>query len=289
MFLLLAQADQTQPSPPVEDTLEELARLTATDWLVAASIIVGAAIVGVLLRSLTIRVLRPRSGPLVAKLLGRLGLALIVAVGVVYALNQVGVSIGPVLGLLGLLGLALALALQEVLQNFIAGVMLSLQRPFRVGDQIRTGGYEGVVEDVTLRSVTLRTYDGVRVFVPNATVWDEPIENATTLGGRRTTLTVGVGYGSDLDKAQTVLLEAAASVEGVRDEPMPQALVNEFGDSSVNFAVRFWHDPDIASEWEVRDRLARTVKMRLDEEGIEIPFPQLVLHRDDSSDISPED
>ncbi|MDH3462037.1 MAG: mechanosensitive ion channel family protein [Acidimicrobiia bacterium] len=116
--------------------------------------------------------------------------------------------------------------------------------------------------------------------MPVATVWDEPIENSTTLGGRRTKLAVGVGYSSDLDQAQTVLLEAAASVEGVRDEPMSQALVNEFGDSSVNVAVRFRHDPDKASEWEVRDRLARTMKKRLDAAGIEIPFPQLVQHRD---------
>ncbi|MDX1469820.1 MAG: mechanosensitive ion channel family protein, partial [Acidimicrobiia bacterium] len=215
-----------------------------------------------------------------SRLIGRLVFGLVVAIGLVYALNQVGVAIGPLLGLLGLLGLALALALQEVLSNFIAGVMLSLQRPFRVGDEIKTAGYEGRVEDVSLRTTTMRTFDGVQVHVPNATVWEEPIENFTTLGLRRTTLPVGVGYETDLDATKALLVETVRSVEGVEADPAPQAFVHEFGDSSINYAVHYWHQPQRASEWSVRDEVARKIKKALDKADVEIPFPQLVLHMD---------
>ena len=277
MAPLLAQTDTD-----VEETLSELSSLTAADWIVAGSIIVGAIIIGLLVQRLSRRAFLDRSGTLVANLIGRLALFLILAVGFVYALSQVGVSMAPLLGLLGLLGLAFALAFQEVLGNVIAAVMLSIRRLFKVGDEIRSAGYEGTVEDVTLRTVTLMTFDGVRVFIPNSTVWEEPLENTTALSQRRTTLAVGVGYDSDLDAAQELMLDSLRSAEGVRDDPSPQALVHEFGDSSINFAVRFWHDPHIADEWKVRDTVARRLKRDLDGAGIEIPFPQIVLHRSPS-------
>ncbi|REK34397.1 MAG: mechanosensitive ion channel family protein [Actinobacteria bacterium] len=277
MAPLLAQTDTD-----VEETLSELSSLTAADWIVAGSIIVGAIIIGLLVQRLSRRAFLDRSGTLVANLIGRLALFLILAIGFVYALNQVGVSMAPLLGLLGLLGLAFALAFQEVLGNVIAGVMLSIRRLFKIGDEIRSAGYEGTVEDVTLRTVTLRTFDGVRVFIPNSTVWQEPLENTTALNQRRTTLALGVGYDSDLDEAQELMLDSLRSIDGVRDDPSPQALVHEFGDCSINFAVRFWHEPHIADEWRVRDTVARRLKRDLDGAGIEIPFPQIVLHRSPS-------
>lgn len=273
--VLLAQTD----TEPVEDTFEELSRLTPSDWLVAGSLVVASIVIGLIVRALVVRAIRGRAGHLISALIGRLIVAGFVAVGLVYALNQIGVSIGPLLGLLGLFGFAMALAFQDILANFIAGVMISVQRPFRVGDEVSTAGFEGVVEDVSLRSVTLRSFDGVRVIVPNATVWDGPIETFTALGSRRTDLSLGVAYDSDLDEAQRLIVETVKSVDGVADEPAPAALVHEFADSSINFSVRFWHDPDVASEWHVRDRIARLLKRRLDDAGVEIPFPQLVLHR----------
>ncbi len=269
-------AAQTE-APDVEETLSELSRLTATDWLIAGAIIVGALLIGLALRALTTKALSGK-GPLMARLVGRLVFGLVLAFGLVYALNQVGVSIGPLLGFLGLFGLALALAFQEVLGNFIAGIMLSIQRPFRVGDEIRSSGYEGVVEDVSLRTTTIRTFDGVQVYIPNNEVWKNAIENSTETDLRRTTFALGVGYGDDLDSAQKLILETLERVEGVADEPAPQAFVHEFGDSSINYAVRYWHGSPIADEWRVRDEVARSLKRALDDAGVEIPFPQLDLH-----------
>jgi small conductance mechanosensitive channel len=264
-------------TPDVEETFNELSQLTATDWLIAGAIVVGAIAIGFLIRVAISRVLSSR-GQLVSRLVSRLAFGLVVALGFVYALNQVGVSIGPVLGLLGLFGLALALAFQEVLGNFIAGIMLSLQRPFRVGDEIRTSDYEGTVEDVSLRTTTVHTFDGVQVYIPNSEVWTNAIENSTETELRRTTLPVGVSYNTDLDSAQELILETVRGLDDVAEEPAPQAFVHEFGDSSINYAVRFWHESSIATEWRVRDEAARALKRALDDAGVEIPFPQLDLH-----------
>lgn len=272
-FEIVAQEE----TPNVGDTLTELSQLTTTDWLIAGVIIAGAIVIGLVLRILVSRALS-RKGQLVSRLVGRLVFGLTVAFGLVYALNQVGVSIGPLLGLFGLLGLALALAFQEVLGNFIAGIMLSLQRPFRVGDEIRTGEYEGTVEDVSLRTTTVYTFDGVRVYIPNTEVWTNAIENSTETELRRTTLPVGVSYDSNLDSTQRLILETLDEIEGVVGDPDPQALVHEFGDSSINFAVRFWHESSIGDEWRVRDEVARALKRAFDDAGVEIPFPQLDLH-----------
>jgi small conductance mechanosensitive channel len=264
-------------TPDVEETFSELSQLTATDWLIAGAIVLGAVAIGLVVRFAISRVLYSR-GRLVSRLISRLAFGLLVALGFVYALNQVGVSIGPVLGLLGLFGLALALAFQDVLGNFIAGIMLSIQRPFRVGDEIRASDYEGTVEDVSLRTTTVHTFDGVQVYIPNNEVWTNAIENSTETELRRTTLPLGVSYDTDLDAAQELILETVRGLDEVVEEPAPQAFVHEFGDSSINYAVRFWHESPIATEWRVRDEAARSLKRALDDAGVEIPFPQLDLH-----------
>jgi small-conductance mechanosensitive channel len=270
---------QTNPdTPPLDQTLTTLSGLQLSDWVWAGSIIGGALVIAFAARRLVTHVLERGSSVFIARLVGRFVAAIIFMIGFVYALNQLGVSVGPLLGLLGLAGLAIALAFQAILENVIAGVLISIRRPFDAGDQISTNGYEGTVEDINLRVVSLVTFDGVRVFVPNSSVWSTPIVNFTDRNLRRTTLDIGVSYNSDLDAARVAILEVLRGVDGVVDEPPPEALVLQFGDSSIDFAVRFWHESGIATEWAVRDEVARAIKRRLNADGIEIPFPQRVLH-----------
>ena len=198
--------------------------------------------------------------------------------GLVYALGQIGVSVGPLLGSLGVVGLALAFAFHDILENFIAGILMVLRRPFTIGDQIATNDYSGTVEDVTLRSMAMRTYAGERVYVRNAMVWKNPIVNHTELGERRTTIEVGVSYDTDLDEAARVMLAATTSISGVSEVHPVEVFIHEFGESSIDFAVRFWHQPQHAVEWAVRDEVARAIKRSLDAATIEIPFPQRVVH-----------
>ncbi len=123
----------------------------------------------------------------------------------------------------------------------------------------------------------LRTYDGEMVLVPCAQVLGAPITNFTAKGRRRSTLAVGVAYETDLAEAQRVLLGALADVDGVRPEPAPQVWVEQFGESSIDFAVRWWHAPDIATLWRVRSAVAMSVKAALDQAGIDIPFPHRLV------------
>lgn len=264
----------------------ELSGLSLADWVWAGSIIIGVVVISFIVRRLLMKMWTDPESGYAARVVGRLASYVIVVFGFVYALGQVGVSVGPLLGALGVVGLALAFAFQDILENFIAGILMVLRRPFTVGDQITTNDYSGTVEDVTLRSMALRTYAGERVHVPNAMIWKNPIVNHTELGDRRTTLEVGVAYDTDLDHAATVMADAVAGVEGLAVDRPIEVFVHEFGESSIDYVVRFWHHPQRSVEWTVRDRVARALKRALDDAGIEIPFPQRVVHiqRDDSAE-----
>ncbi|MDX1689990.1 MAG: mechanosensitive ion channel family protein [Acidimicrobiia bacterium] len=252
----------------------DLGEITAQDWITAA-IILGVTIVATMIvRRVTGRVLaRMEMDTSPARLVARFLAALVFLGGFVYALTSLGIAIGPLLGALGVGGLALAFALQDIIENFIAGIMLQTRRPFRIGDQVVAGGYTGTVEDINLRTTILKTFDGRRVLVPSADVLKSGIENNTAFPERRTTLMVGVGYGTDLAEARDRMLGAMADCETVLDDPAPQAFVESFGGSSIDFAVRFWHPSRTANQWNARHEVALAVKQALDEAGIEIPFP----------------
>jgi small-conductance mechanosensitive channel len=263
-----------QAAEELDDALPQ--GLTASDWIQAAVVLVAGVVVARLIRSLTARFIGSSDGEIgVAQVVGRMVGYVVVLLALIWSLESLDVRLAPLLGALGIGGLAIAFAAQSILENFFSSIVLRSRRPFRRGDQITTGDLEGTVQDVNFRTVVLRTYDGERVLVPCSQVLSNPIVNHTAHGRRRTTLNVGVAYGTDLRKAQHVLLEAVGSVEDVLVEPRsPEAWVEQFGESSIDFAVRFWHAPDIATEWRVRSAVAMAINDGLDAAGIEIPFPQ---------------
>ena len=263
-----------------EELSEAFQSLSAEDWILAAAVFLGALLVSRVVKALAARVVERDGGAgasRIADLVGRVVGGVVAVGGFVYALQVLGVRLGPLLGALGLGGLALAFAAQAILSNVFASVLLQARRPFRTGDQISTNDVEGTVEEVNLRTVVLRTYDGERVLVPCASVLGAPIFNFTAHKVRRTTLEVGVAYGTDLTHAQRVLLDAVESVDGEQTTPPPEAWVEAFGESSIDFAVRYWHAPDIATLWRVRSGVAMAAKAALDGAGIDIPFPQRTL------------
>ena len=251
--------------------------LTLTDWIWAGSLALGAVVLSIVVRRVVGRMLSGNMAEFAARLIARVAAATVLMFGFIYALEQVGVAIGPLVGALGVAGVAVAFAFQDILENLFSGVLLLMRRPFVAGDEISSNGFDGSVEDVNLRTTVLRTFDGQHVYLPNAAVWKNPIVNRTELGTRRTTVALGVSYDTDLDSAQRVMIDAAAEVAGVLESPGPEAWVEAFGGSSIDFAVRFWHRPSVADEWRVRDAVARNLKHRLDEAGIDIPFPQHVV------------
>lgn len=251
---------------------------TTAEWtrcviIVAAGFVVGQGLAWGIPRAAS----RGDSDPRGARVLGRMIRLVVVSAAVIYGVAQLGVRIGPLLTAAGIGGVALAFAVRTIFENFLAGILLLLRRPFRPGDQIGSADFEGVVEDLNLRAVVLRTLDGRRVLIPNGKVLSNPIINLTAFPARRTDLTVGVGYDADLEATRALIEDAVRGVAGVRADPPPEALVEAFGESTVDFCVRFWHAAPIREMWLVRHRVAVAVKQALDEAGVAMPFPQLAL------------
>jgi small conductance mechanosensitive channel len=258
--------------------LSPLIAATTAEWTRCLIIVTAGLVVGQGLGSVIPRVAsRGDSDPRGARVLGRMIRLVVVSAAVIYGVAQLGVRIGPLLTAAGIGGVALAFAVRTIFENFLAGILLLLRRPFRPGDQIASADFEGVVEDLNLRAVVLRTLDGRRVLIPNGEVLSNPIVNLTAFPVRRTDLTVGVGYDADLEATRELIEEAVRRVAGVEASPPPEALVEAFGESTVDFCVRFWHSAPIQEMWLVRHRVAVAVKQALDDAGVRIPFPQLVL------------
>ncbi|MCZ6505045.1 MAG: mechanosensitive ion channel family protein [Actinobacteria bacterium] len=204
--------------------------------------------------------------------LGRLVGWGVVFLGVILALSVMGVDMVPVVLVIVLLLAFLVLSGQSLMQNWAAGLLLQARAPYRPGDRIESLGYVGEVETTNVRSVVLRTGDGQIVHIPNADVLKNPLVNRTGHDGRRrSSLNFGVAYGTDLDVAERLLVDAAASVEDVHSEPAPSAWVASLGESTVVLELRFWHDHPIRHQ--VRSDVAHEALARLDAAEVSMPFP----------------
>lgn len=252
--------------------------LTSGDWIRAGGILVGAVVVAIA----TSRVARSLFGKalgsgfaaiITARLIGYL----VFLIGLVYALNTLGVRVGPLLGALGLGGLVLALALQKVVENFVGALILQTRRPFTIGDTVELSDHIGVIVDIDARTVVLRGLDGSMIRIPNGEVLNTPIVNLTREQRRRSELAVGVAYDSNLDEATRVLRQATARVQRVASHPAPQVLLRQFGTSSIDFTIYYWHQSDVPSELAATHDLVLAVHHALADAGITIAFPQVVV------------
>ncbi len=200
----------------------------------------------------------------------------VLIIGLLIALSQIGISLGPLLAGMGVVGFVVGFALQDTLSNFAAGLLILIYRPFDVDDVIEAGGVSGQVSKMSLVNTTILTFDNQTIIVPNGKIWGDIIKNVTAQTERRVDLVFGIGYGDDIEKTEKVLAEVVAAHPAVLDEPETMIRVHELGESSVNFIVRPWVDTD--DYWETYWDLTRAVKLRFDEEGISIPFPQRDVH-----------
>jgi len=201
---------------------------------------------------------------------------LIIVLGILIALSQVGISLGPLLAGLGVVGFVVGFALQDSLSNFAAGMMILIYRPFDVGDLIEACGVSGKVSHMSLVNTTILTLDNQTIVVPNNKIWGDIVKNVTAQTMRRIDMVFGVSYSDDIPKTEKVLQEILDSHEKVLEDPEPIVRLHELADSSVNFIVRPWVKKE--DYWEVYWDVTRAVKMRFDEEGISIPFPQRDVH-----------
>jgi small-conductance mechanosensitive channel len=188
---------------------------------------------------------------------------------------------GDVVQLLGIGSVAIGFAFRDILQNFLAGILLLLTQPFRIGDQIISAGHEGTVDDIQTRATLITTYDGRRIVSPNATLFTEKVTVNTAFSRRRLEYDIGIGYGDDIERAKEIMLDAMRRIDGVLPQPAPEVLVMELGPSSVSLRARWWiQPPRRADALDARDKVLSAVKTALTEHGIDLPFPtrQILFH-----------
>jgi small conductance mechanosensitive channel len=200
----------------------------------------------------------------------------VMALGILMALSQVGISLTPMLAGLGVAGFIVGFALQDSLGNFAAGAMILIYRPFDVGDLVEVPGAGGLVKKMNLVSTTITTLDNQTLVVPNSKIWGDVIKNVTAQTERRVDLEFGIAYDDDIELAERVLTEIVIGHEKVLTEPKPTIKLHTLGDSSVNFIARPWTKTE--DYWDVYWDIMREVKLRFDREGISIPFPQRDVH-----------
>jgi len=195
---------------------------------------------------------------------------------VVWAAYMVaGAQIAPIVGALGILGLAVSLAAQDTFSNFISGIILLMDRPFRIGDWVKIGEEFGQVEGLTLRTTRLRTPDNESVAIPNAVVAGGEIKNLSAGGPLRLRIPVGVAYRHDTREVKKVLEPVVRRHPRVLREPEPTLLVTSLGDNSVEITLVLWiAQKDIPDYPVIAAEIIEDAKLALDEAGIEIPFPQ---------------
>jgi small-conductance mechanosensitive channel len=202
--------------------------------------------------------------------------------GLIVALAVSGVDLSAMMVAVGAVGFALAFAMQETIANLIAGLLILLSSPFAREDVVEVNGAEGVVEEIKIRSTKLRTFDGLKVEVPNREVLANNITVFSEHPSRRFTVAVGIGYDDDIGGAVETARRAAAAVDEVLEDPPVDAFVTDLGGSSVNLNVRFWTERAGRGQMlAVRGRVTQAVKEALVDAGYDIPFPIRTLYLDD--------
>ncbi|NHF58340.1 mechanosensitive ion channel [Flavobacteriaceae bacterium TP-CH-4] len=195
----------------------------------------------------------------------------------VLVVTQLGVKSSSLVAMVGAAGLAIGLALQGSLANFAGGVLILVFKPFKVGDWISAQGVDGTVKEITIFTTKLNTFGNQVAIIPNGQLSNNNIVNYNAEPIRRDKIDVGIGYGSNIKKAKDILLEICAEHEGILKEPVPEVYVGALGDSSVNLTLRFWAKNE--DFWVAHFHVIESLKYRFDEAGIEIPFPQRVVHQ----------
>lgn len=258
------------------------------------NIIIGVIIfaifwlMGKFVRSFVKRQTRDRDTRNVGLVFGRLIQGALIILGFLIAATIIFPNFQPAdaLSALGIGGVAIGFAFKDILQNFLAGILILLTEPFAMDDQIIFGDYEGTVEHIQTRATTIRTYDGRRVVIPNAELFTNAVTVNTAYDRRRLQHDIGIGYGDDIAKAKEIILEVLGEHGEILSDPQPEALVVELADSTINIRARWWIEPPRRADFmQSQDWLLENVCNRLVAAGIDLPFPtQQVLFHDQTEE-----
>ena len=265
----------------------ELLASTAIGALLAFAFYLGWLVSSKLLtRTMNARGLDRSLEQLVRNILG----VVVISFGLVTVLSQFGINVISVITTLGVVGIAVGFAAQDTLANFISGITLLIERPFRIGDWVKLSGETGRVTEITLRTTRLVTRDNTMLSLPNATVASGDIVNLSAGGPLRVKVPVGIAYKESAKAAREVMLPILKSHDQVLKGGLraPQVWLSDLGDSSVNLVLLYWIAPiHIATQPKISAEILEACKEALDEVGIEIPFPHLQLFIDEAKGLGP--
>ncbi|WP_209318591.1 mechanosensitive ion channel family protein [Falsiroseomonas selenitidurans] len=212
----------------------------------------------------------------------------VIFVGILIGLTIVMPSLRPgdLVAGLGVGSVAIGFAFKDILQNWLAGMLLLLRQPFRPGDQIIVRGFEGTVQRIETRATIIRTYDGRDAIIPNAEIYSNPVLVNTAHDRRRDEYDLGIGYGDDIETARRAILAAIRDLPEIAADPVPEVLVWELAGSSVNLRLRWWTQPRRIEVVLARSAVLQAVKQALDRDGIDMPYPtQVMLFHDQTEEI----
>lgn len=241
--------------------------------LIAIAILAGSLLLARIIgKNLKSALVKRKTDPEIALLLSRLLTWAVVITGILTALQRF-FDITAFLAGLGIAGFTIGFALQDVMKNFVSGIILLIQQPFNVGDDIEVSDYGGSVLAINIRTTEMRTWDGRIVIIPNADILSNAITNYTRAERRRVNVAVGVAYGTNLDLARKTILDTIKDIPGYIPDPAPTVVSDNFGDSAINLTTYFWVDTANTGLLDATDNAVRQIKAAFDKMGIEIPFP----------------
>ena len=220
------------------------------------------------------------------KVFQRVGGALIIFIGFMIAMVIAvpGFTPAKLIGALGIGSVAIGFAFKDIFQNLLSGILLLISEPFRIGDQIVSGDYEGTVEDIKIRATTIKTYDGRQVVIPNSDLYTSALTVNTAYKQRRLQVAVGIGYEDDIEAAKAEILQALDKVESVSKKAQPSVIATGFGDSTIDLMVRwFIEDGTQANKVTSIHQVIVEIKSALDAADVNIPFPIRTIDLSDPS------
>ncbi|MGD8466477.1 MAG: mechanosensitive ion channel family protein [Anaerolineae bacterium] len=197
----------------------------------------------------------------------------VLVLGTVLALDQVNFDVTGFVAGLGIAGITIGFALQDIARNFVAGILLLVQQPFDLGDVVEVADYTGTVLEISIRDTVIKSLDGEKVILPNIDVLANAITNYSDLPLRRRTVRIGLGYDEDVDHASEAFLQAIQALDGVLEEPEPSLLAEDLGDSTVGLVARFWVNQESEDLFQVHSRAVQAIKETAEREEIDLPYP----------------
>jgi small conductance mechanosensitive channel len=253
----------------------------AMDLAIQLAIAIAIFVIGKFIARMVTNLLKAAMGragtdAILVSFIGNIAYGLLLVAVVLAAVDSLGVNVTSLMAIVGAAGLAVGLAMKDSLGNFAAGVMIIIFRPFKIGDFITAGGESGVVDEIGLFATLMHSVDNKRIIVPNSSIIGGNITNVSALPTRRIDLVFGIGYDDNIGQARDIIMSVINADERILADPAPSVVVGELGDSSVNLFARPWVNS--ADFWATRCDLVETIKVRFDEAGISIPFPQRDVH-----------